>query len=70
LKKRIILHNSTWRIYLLNDEVVHSPQRSPLPSFAHVALVVMETSANNTSILMMAPMNKLDAFNLATLVAH
>jgi hypothetical protein len=71
LEKRIIFHNSTWRIYLLNDEVVHSPQRSPLPSFAHVALVVMETSANNkTSILMMAPMNKLDAFNLATLVAH
>jgi hypothetical protein len=53
--------------YLLNDEVVHSPQRNPLLSFAHVALVVATTSPNkSTSIFTMALMNKLDAPTLAT----
>ncbi len=54
--------------YLLNDEVIHSPQISPLPSFAHVAPMVETTRANNTSIFEMAPMNKLDAPTLATLI--
>jgi hypothetical protein len=53
--------------YLLNDEIIHSLQRNPLPSFAHVILVVETTSVNNTtSIFAMAPMNKLDAPTLAT----
>ncbi len=56
--------------YLFNDEVVYSPQGSPLPFFAHVALVVETTSANNTtSIFTMALVNKLDAPTLATLTA-
>ncbi len=53
--------------YQFNDEVVHSPQKSPLPSFVHVTPVVATTSANNTtSIFKMAPMKKLDIPTLAT----
>jgi hypothetical protein len=52
--------------YLLNDEIVHSPQRSSLPSFAHVAPVVATNANKTTSIFTMALMNKLDAPTLAT----
>ncbi len=67
MKRGIILQTSNMEDNLFNDEVVHSPQISPMPSFAHVAPVVETTSANNTtSIFVMAPMNKLDAPTLAT----
>jgi hypothetical protein len=53
--------------YQFNDEVIHSPPKSPFPSFAHVTPMVVTTSANNTtSIFTMAPMKKLDAPTLAT----
>jgi hypothetical protein len=69
-KKGDNLPNLNVEDYLFNDEVAYRPQRCPLPFFAHVALVVETTSANNTtSIFAMASMNKLNAPTLATLTA-
>ncbi len=51
--------------YLLDDVKVRNPSRNPLPTFTHETPMVVATNEDNTTSLIVAPLNKLDAPTLA-----
>ncbi len=55
--------------YLLDDAKVPSPTRNPLTMLALDTHVVAATNEDNTTSLIVAPLNKLDVFALASVTS-